>query len=322
MAISEEQTQQMMASAGGLNMNSIGEEFNSQLSRLKGIQQAQDAYTPQAEQNARAIGDVTDRASGEAPVQIAAQGVALTDRLGKIKEDTTSNIINVLSQMLSMQEQTGFTDGDAVSTLKDLTGLGDRIELGGTEKERGARARLLMERMANGEEISYKDLLSDQNATKVDAYLNMINNIQKAREIISQEGKQTGWGKKFLRNFRIETGMMGEDEGKLGTILSNIAAGKAFGDAGKALTKEERSIIEDYIIGVNKGEAFTLGQLEQLEEEFKSKIYGLAGDFAPINQSIETDGESGFIRMTGPKGSFDVPADQVKTFEENGYKKI
>ena len=46
MAISEEQTQQMMASAGGLNMNSIGEEFNSQLSRLKGIQQAQDAYTP------------------------------------------------------------------------------------------------------------------------------------------------------------------------------------------------------------------------------------------------------------------------------------
>jgi hypothetical protein len=105
MAISDQDKQQMTATASGPNYSSIGQEFSSQLERLKGVQSRQDAYTPQAEQNARAIGDVSDRASGEAPVQIAQQGVALTDRLGQIKEGTTTNILDVISGMMNLQKE-------------------------------------------------------------------------------------------------------------------------------------------------------------------------------------------------------------------------
>ncbi len=103
--ISQENKQEMQATAGGLDYQSLGDAFTQQYNRLVGVQEAQDAYTPQASQNARAVGDVSDRASGEAPVPIAQQGIALTDRMGQIKEGTTSSILDVLTGMVSLKQQ-------------------------------------------------------------------------------------------------------------------------------------------------------------------------------------------------------------------------
>lgn len=103
--ISQENKQEMQATASGLDYQSLGDAFTQQYNRLVGVQEAQDAYTPQASQNARAVGDVSDRAAGEAPVQIAQQGMALTDRIGQIKEGTTSSILDTLSTMLNLKQQ-------------------------------------------------------------------------------------------------------------------------------------------------------------------------------------------------------------------------
>lgn len=112
MAISQLQTQNMQAAASGATTSnsptdytSLGDMFKQQYDRLYKTQQAQDAYTPTASANAAAIGNIQDRASGEAPVAILEQGMGVSSQVGKIKEGTTANILSTLSEMMNLQKQ-------------------------------------------------------------------------------------------------------------------------------------------------------------------------------------------------------------------------
>lgn len=106
MAISQDQqTSMRQAAASPSQAPSLADMFQQQYDRLYKTQQAQDAYTPQAQENIRAIGDISDRAAGEAPVGILEQGLGVSEQVGKIKEGTTSTILSVLSEMAGLKQQ-------------------------------------------------------------------------------------------------------------------------------------------------------------------------------------------------------------------------
>lgn len=70
--------------------------------------------------------------------------------------------------------------------------------------------------------------------------------------------------------------------------------------------------------------------LNQTPEQFKLTLQEITNSINNWNAAVRQQGgvsgagesTDGTVRMSGPQGSFDVPADQVTTFEQNGYQRI
>ena len=65
------------------------------------------------------------------------------------------------------------------------------------------------------------------------------------------------------------------------------------------------------------GEPEYLAELKRLEGNLDAAKTNLGA-----NVSIDAGVDGGTVRMEGPDGTFDVPADKVETFRQNGYTEI
>lgn len=99
-------------------------------------------------------------------------------------------------------------------------------------------------------------------------------------------------------------------------------------EKGEQLSPELRSQMKQAVNTLYAAQVKALNQDPYIKAKKKEvEQYGLGADDTILSElggfqtaPVNSPSKSGTVRMTGPKGTFDVPANQVEVFKKNGYK--
>jgi hypothetical protein len=202
-------------------------EYESLSGRLDSIDQAYSKILPTSQGRIQQIG----RGVGENPLNVVLAQLGLGDQYRSAREPVESQKNSLLTMLQrqfeneqdqsnkdreyglnvatsglsigadgSLQQPTGIdsmSDADATALVRQK--FGKDIFLGTTEKDRGAKARLLLKDLEQGVQIPINDLLTDAEKTARTAATNLLNEVSSVYGLVTdQEGKvinATGVGK-------------------------------------------------------------------------------------------------------------------------------
>jgi hypothetical protein len=161
-------------------------------------------------------------------------------------------------------------DATAVARIKNK--YGPNVSLGNTQAERGARAKLLLAKEANGEKVDYVDLLSEKEYTKLNEATDSLSGVDRGLATLGKYGNKSQLGGTGAIIGNINEGTLpgaifiGEKERDMRRAVTDVASAYQKFLSGVAVSAQEMVRLEGLLPSQKKPEDANIADMERLKK--------------------------------------------------------